>query len=84
MAGKKGGELEALAKLARLGKTVGVEGQTLGEIATAAGLCRESVNRLLRVAKEHGRLKAMKGYREAIDGRMMMVPVYTILDKPAK
>jgi hypothetical protein len=68
--------LSSLASLLTAGKHV--EGMTREEIGQAKGWSREITLQALTRAKRAGKLVAGRAFREAIDGVMRQVPVYSI------
>lgn len=52
---------------------------TMGELSDMANVGRASIRARLKIAKKLGRLATTRAQREALDGRLVRVPVYRIL-----
>ncbi|HEX5437139.1 MAG TPA: hypothetical protein VFW98_08265 [Gemmatimonadaceae bacterium] len=54
------------------------DGQTVADLSASTGLSQRIVRDALRAAQRQGRLRVHRVRRPALDGRMMLVPAYTI------
>lgn len=74
-------ELEKMEAVTR----VSADGMSFQELCDTCNKCRDSMRRLLKLAKDQGSLKVGRAYRETLSGTQQSVPVYSIvLSKPAK